>query len=626
MRRNARIGMGLVAGLVFAAGAAGRPTTVETFSSGNPFGWTFGTAPVVEGSGGNPGAYVHESFVDTFAPQPRVPFNSAGPWTGDLRAAGVTGMGIDLILFAVDFSAGGRPLTLMLTSDNGTPGDFDDDWAMYFLGADNVPLVGEGWKSYDFDVPTATMGPSAPAGWQYIPFGPGSPATGDWDALVTDVAQAGYFYGDPTFFFIFQAWNLGMDNPRVTTADPAAPVPGMYLVNDRTNDAIYRMADADENGAADEPAEVAVWFSGANLAGTIAPMNPSTLATGANGAAAMGDQVNRLVYVMRDHDNSGSAQGAGESAVWADATNMSGVSFAFPTGASFDPLGRLYVVNAGNTFGNDGVYRLTDLNNDGDAQDAGEIEEFVGVGVFGAGNGPYSPQEVGFDGAGVGYLRNSSAGLHGVYRFEDLNNNNRADDAGEFTEYWDATNASGVPALAGFALEPDRARAGAWYTQQVASGGVDQLIRLVDMNSNGDAQDAGEAAIVFETAAAGFTMIDIVSLADGRVFVTDASADQVILLTDANNNGDFMDPGEQTVWFGNTGPTLGDVRQMDPLASTACPEDVSGDGTVGFADLNLLLDVFGRSLLGNRANINGDGRVDFGDLNLLLGMYGEDCP
>ncbi len=632
MRRNAMRGMGGVVGVMVLVGGAGvaeaRPQVVEDFSTGNPFAWTFGPPGVTEPTGGNPGAFHHVDFLDTFAPQPRHPFNAVNPWTGDLRAAQATSIGVDLILFDVDFSADGRPLTLILWSDNGTPVDFNDDWGMYQIGASNVPLVGEGWKSFDFDVPSQVAGPTPPPGWQYIAVGPNSPAMGDWDALISDVAMVSFFYGDPTFFFIFQAWDLGMDNVRISTADAAAPVAGRFVVNDRTNDVIYAMGDADESGMvedAGEGGEVVEWFSGANAAGTLAPMNPSTLATAANGSAAMGDQVNRLVYVMRDHNADGDAQDAGESAVYADAANLSGVSFAFPTGAAFDPLGRLHVVNAGNAFGNDGVYRVIDLNNDGDAQDAGEVTEYVGSPVFGSGNGAYSPQELAFDASGAGYLRNSSSGLHGVYRFVDANNNGRADDAGEFAAFWDATGASGVTPLAGFALERDPVRARAWYTQQVASGGVDQIVRIADVNNDGDAQDAGEAAIVYENAAAGFTLIDVVALADGRLLITDASADQVVLLTDGNSDGDFNDSGEAVVWFGNTLPTLGDARQIDPLASTACPEDVNQDGMIGFADLNLLLGVFGQNLLGNRANINGDGRVDFGDLNLLLGMYGLGC-
>ncbi len=59
----------------------------------------------------------------------------------------------------------------------------------------------------------------------------------------------------------------------------------------------------------------------------------------------------------------------------------------------------------------------------------------------------------------------------------------------------------------------------------------------------------------------------------------------------------------------------------------SCPEDIDGDGAVGFSDLNLLLGNFGGTagdpLIGD---VNGDGIVNFFDLNLLLAAYGFGCP
>jgi hypothetical protein len=48
-----------------------------------------------------------------------------------------------------------------------------------------------------------------------VQFGSASPEP-DWDALMGNVSTVSYFYGDPTSFFIFQMWQLGLDNPRIT--------------------------------------------------------------------------------------------------------------------------------------------------------------------------------------------------------------------------------------------------------------------------------------------------------------------------------------------------------------------------------------------------------------------------
>lgn len=204
---------GAVAGASLAS-PAGAATFVETFTSANEGAWGYGVGnESVHTSGGHPGAYLYEPLVDTFAPQPRTALGLASEFTGDYQALGVTAVGIDLITFDVDFSAAGRPLSLILYSDNGTPGNFSDDWGAYTIGPSNIPLPGEGWKAYDFAVPAGSA--SLPAGWSFIQFGPNSPPP-TWSALITDVDQLRFFYGDPELFFIFQQWELGLDNPRIT--------------------------------------------------------------------------------------------------------------------------------------------------------------------------------------------------------------------------------------------------------------------------------------------------------------------------------------------------------------------------------------------------------------------------
>jgi hypothetical protein len=212
----------LVAGAC-AMGVLAETTFVETFEDGgNEGGWWYGTANgYIDPIGGNPGAYFRDPYLDTFAPQPRTSVIGESEFTGDYRAKGVMAVGIDLKLFYVDFSADGRPLSVILVSDNGTPGDYNDDWGAYHVGDQNVPLMGEGWLSYDFEVPS--QAPELPPGWAYILFGPDSPAEPDWNDVITDVTQLRFFYGHPEYFFIFQVWDVGMDNPRITYEPPSPP-------------------------------------------------------------------------------------------------------------------------------------------------------------------------------------------------------------------------------------------------------------------------------------------------------------------------------------------------------------------------------------------------------------------
>jgi hypothetical protein len=207
-----------------------------------------------------------------------------------------------------------------------------------------------------------------------------------------------------------------------------------FVLADRTNDALWAVDDLNGNGLIDEPGEVALMFNGANAAGTLGISNPTSLTVRSDGLVIYGDQGVGKVYMMKDLNRDGDCQDIGESWVAAEAGNAAAVSFAFPTGCAFDPLGVAYVVNAGNASGADAIYRLVDLNGDKDFQDAGEIIEYVGTGFFGPGNGAYSPQEAVFDPTAtnpvVGYIHNSSTGLFGVSKFRDSNGNGRADDAG----------------------------------------------------------------------------------------------------------------------------------------------------------------------------------------------------
>lgn len=190
-------------------------TYTETFDNGNPAGWTYGSAnSFIDNGFGNPAPALHDDFLDTFAPQPGTGWGVDSIFTGDYRSLGVSSIGVDLYTMDVDFSAEGRKLTVMLISDNGTPNNFDDDWAAYDIGQRNIPVPGQSWRSYDFEIPSDSA--TLPAGWKTISLGFQSPQNPDWNDVITDVDQLRFFYGDPELFFIFQVWDVALDNPRIT--------------------------------------------------------------------------------------------------------------------------------------------------------------------------------------------------------------------------------------------------------------------------------------------------------------------------------------------------------------------------------------------------------------------------
>lgn len=192
----------------------------EGFETGTNVGnWSFFGDPsngieVIEPSGGNPGAFLHSTCdalacLDTFAPQLRTQEGVASIFTGDYRANDVRSLSVDLAIFGPAFvTTGGRPLTLILRNDPGTPGDPFDDVVVYKLGHRNIPAADGKWRRYTVRVPSAST--TLPNGWQVLQ-GTGN-NDADWNQVITGVSQVEYFFGDPTMFFIFQQWELGVDD------------------------------------------------------------------------------------------------------------------------------------------------------------------------------------------------------------------------------------------------------------------------------------------------------------------------------------------------------------------------------------------------------------------------------
>ena len=86
-------------------------------------------------------------------------------------------------------------------------------------------------------------------------------------------------------------------------------------------------------------------------------------------------------------------------------------------------------------------------------------------------------------------------------------------------------------------------------------------------------------------------------------------------------SGALTDAGQYTVAFTNGCGTVISVPAAVTVAN-GCPADLSGDGTIGGADLGLLLGQWGPAAAGTAADLNADGSVNGEDLGLLLGQWG----
>lgn len=365
------------------------------------------------------------------------------------------------------------------------------------------------------------------------------------------------------------------------------------LVADRTADKIWRLTDANDNGAI-EASEVFIWFDGSNAAGTPNLSNLGAFALRpSDNMVAAGDITSHQYYLMQDLNHDGDALDVGESRVVATAGNLSGASTNVPSGVAFMSNGDLLIDNSGSgttTVFPDAIYRCHDINGDGDYEDAGEITDWVtnGPSGFGAGNGPYVPQDILIDAGGLGFLRNAggATAVPGVYKFRDADNNGRADDSGEFSGWFTAANQSGVGVTAGFPLEPDAVRAGSLYYLQVTAvpvASTDQVYRLTDVNGDGNANGPGEAVLVYTTSEAGFTSNDLLIMPGGDLLVSDVTTKRIIRLHDVDGDGLFTGVDERSDFFlAGAGPVL-DTRQLVRVSDLpACGSaDFNCDGDVG---------------------------------------------
>jgi hypothetical protein len=215
---NTRNALAAIAGLVGASAAAGQSEFVVTFDGPNEGGWTFFGPEVINNAGGNPGAWLHstcqglECLDAPFVILQTAP-RSQSAFTGDYRGARIDSLGFDAILLHVSITARERPMSLALVNYNGTPEDPIDDVWVYTTG-DEIPQPGDGWESFDFDVPAAAT--SLPSGWS-VWFE--SPIQGDaaWNHVIVAVDEVRFFWAHPESFAILQQWEPGADNIRIGT-------------------------------------------------------------------------------------------------------------------------------------------------------------------------------------------------------------------------------------------------------------------------------------------------------------------------------------------------------------------------------------------------------------------------
>ena len=217
-----------------------------------------------------------------------------------------------------------------------------------------------------------------------------------------------------------------------------------------------------------------------------------------------------IVWRLEDTNGDGDALDIGERTLWAE---------GFADVVEMETLGSaVYAVEDGLPAGMDKVYRLEDLNNDGDALDIGEMIIWA--------DGLTSPRGIAIDVQGNWYVADLAD--DNVLKLVDLNDDGDVLDVGEKKLY-----AEGI----------DQATSLLWLDGLLLVTAFigDAVYGLTDLNGDGDALDVGENVVVTPTIN---EPLGLLADGSGGFFFSSRAGDTVYHAQDDNGDGDYLDVAE----------------------------------------------------------------------------------
>lgn len=314
--------------------------------------------------------------------------------------------------------------------------------------------------------------------------------------------------------------------------------------------------DLDGDRLAATPGEVTSFFDGTNASGLAAPSeNIFSIFQARDRSVFAADGDTDTIYRLVDLNNDGDANDAGEAKVWFSPANAGGFSTVTPNGIAQGKDGAIYITNAGvNSAPADMIYRTVDLNGDGDADDAGEATVWLDLQQVIATSVPF---DIAFDG-NVAYVADLTGAAEDViHRIEDKNGNGRID-ADEVTTFASDSGAFGAPIDIALDVQDGSVLSLSW----TASGGAPhRLYRLTDLDGSGSIDQAAESVEVWNSGmlppgfsqAAGFS---ISAAVNGGVALAVNGATpttkNVYLLNDFDGDGLYASEGETEVYASNS--------------------------------------------------------------------------
>ena len=300
------------------------------------------------------------------------------------------------------------------------------------------------------------------------------------------------------------------------------------------------------------------------------------------------DSTDDAIYRCVDLNNDGDYDDALEVTVFYSET-LGPFSLDLPIGSRLSPSGVLYVCDGGT----DQIYAMVDLNDDGDAHDALETTIFFDGNPGGNASAVTSnnAQDLSWDPTGqVMYVVDAGSGGvdDSLLRLQDLNNDGDANDLGEAVRWY-------VPAPGGAGGDsvPQDVRVGndgaVYYLEAASSGSLGKgVYRLVDLDMSGTIDQPNEATPFYVPTTSPFGFPTSLLLAgDGNWYVTDSTNDRITRFFDANVDKVITEGVEDSLWYQS--PAASILWELDDAAdgSFYAAESQAPDRILRFVDIDM---------------------------------------
>lgn len=359
----------------------------------------------------------------------------------------------------------------------------------------------------------------------------------------------------------------------LAAATPAQESLKRAYVCDRTGDDLWLLEDLNCDLDYNDPGEATRFFDSAAGLGNLLD-NCAAVVAGPDGALYVSSLNNDTIVRLEDIDGDGTAHGAGEAVVVFDNSNASGIVLWVANNLTFGPNGNLWLAhaNAGNG-GTDEIYLLSDGNNDGDYNDAGEARPYyTPTGVPSVGDSLPADLHWGVDGA-LYYLDSGSTGVvtKGIYRLEDLDMNGTIDPVTEVTPFFLPTIPAGGSNQ--FFWGFDQTADGTFYMADT----LNELVYAFNDANDDKTIDPSEVSVIWN--AAGSSNIWLVQADDtGKIYCTeDQAPDRILALKDDDGNGTISIGETRTVYDDTLAPNV--ISSPRSIVLVDVPAAYAGNGS-----------------------------------------------